>query len=85
LLSNIKTVTVVTTVPTVTILLLSVVTIPIAALYAASAAQITIRQAEGHYHPRVEAGWNTSPVVPASRKRRQKGYTISDETVKYGY
>jgi hypothetical protein len=33
----------------------------------------------------VEAGYNTSTVVPASRKRRQKGNTVSDETVKYGY
>jgi hypothetical protein len=33
----------------------------------------------------VEAGYNTSTVVPASRKRRQKGNTVSDETAKYGY
>jgi hypothetical protein len=35
--------------------------------------------------PRVEAGLNTSTVVPASRKRRQKGNAVSDETVKYSY
>jgi hypothetical protein len=34
---------------------------------------------------RVEAGKNTSTVVPARRKRRQKGNTVSDETVKYSY
>jgi hypothetical protein len=36
--------------------------------------------------PRVEAGKNTSTVVPASRKRRQKGNpVVSGETVIYGY
>jgi hypothetical protein len=35
--------------------------------------------------PRVEEGWNTSTVVPASRKRRQKGNTVSDEAVQYGW
>jgi hypothetical protein len=35
--------------------------------------------------PRVEAGQNTSTAVPANRKRRQKGNTVSDETVKCGY
>jgi hypothetical protein len=40
----------------------------------------------GFYVPRVEAGYSTSTVVPASRKRRrQNGNTVSDETVKYGY
>jgi hypothetical protein len=38
-----------------------------------------------HIYPRVEAGYNTSTAVPASRKRRQKGNTVSDEPVKYGY
>jgi hypothetical protein len=38
------------------------------------------------YYPRVEAGKNTSTVIPASRKRRQKGNpVVSDETVMYGY
>jgi hypothetical protein len=36
------------------------------------------------YIPRVKAGYNTSTVVPASRKRRQNGNTVSDETVKCG-
>jgi hypothetical protein len=32
--------------------------------------------------PRVEAGKNTSTVIPASRKRRQKGIpVVSGETV----
>jgi hypothetical protein len=35
--------------------------------------------------PRVEAGYNISAVVPANRKRRQKGNTVSDEEVKYSY
>jgi hypothetical protein len=35
--------------------------------------------------PRVEVGYNTSTVVPASRKRRRRGNTFSDETVMYGY
>jgi hypothetical protein len=35
--------------------------------------------------PRVEAGDNTSTAVPASRKRRRRGNTVSDETVMYGY
>jgi hypothetical protein len=36
--------------------------------------------------PRVEAGKNTSTVIPASRKRRRKGNpVVSDETVVYGY
>jgi hypothetical protein len=35
--------------------------------------------------PRVEVGYNTSTVVPASCKRRQKGNTVSDEMVEYGY
>jgi hypothetical protein len=36
--------------------------------------------------PRVEAGKNTSIVIPASRKRRRKGNpVVSDETVMYGY
>jgi hypothetical protein len=35
---------------------------------------------------RVEAGKNTSTVIPASHKRRQKGnLVITDETVIYGY
>jgi hypothetical protein len=39
-----------------------------------------------HKIPRVEAGKNTSTVIPASRKRRQKGnLVVSDETVMYGY
>jgi hypothetical protein len=34
----------------------------------------------------VEAGKNTSAVIPASRKRRRKGNpVVSDETVMYGY
>jgi hypothetical protein len=33
--------------------------------------------------PRVEAGKNTSTVIPASRKRRRKGNPV--ETVMYGY
>jgi hypothetical protein len=44
-----------------------------------------LRQADGQKLPRVEAGYNTSTVVPVSRKRRHKGNTVSDETVKYGY
>jgi hypothetical protein len=36
--------------------------------------------------PRVQAGKNTSTVIPASRKRRRKGNpVVSDETVMYGY
>jgi hypothetical protein len=36
--------------------------------------------------PRVEAGKNTSTVIPVSRKRRRKGNpVVSDETVMYGY
>jgi hypothetical protein len=35
--------------------------------------------------PRVEACKNTSTVVPASRKRRRSGNTVSDETVMYCY
>jgi hypothetical protein len=36
--------------------------------------------------PRVEAGKNTSTVIPACRKRRQKGNpVVSDKTVMYGY
>jgi hypothetical protein len=36
--------------------------------------------------PRVEAGRNTSTVIPTSRKRRRKGNpVVSDETVIYGY
>jgi hypothetical protein len=36
--------------------------------------------------PRVEASKNTSTVIPASRKRRQKGNpVVSGETVMYGY
>jgi hypothetical protein len=31
--------------------------------------------------PRVEAGKNTSTVIPASGKRRQKGKVVSGETV----
>jgi hypothetical protein len=39
-----------------------------------------------HSDPRVEAGKNTCTVIPASRKRRQKGNpVVSDETVMYGY
>jgi hypothetical protein len=37
------------------------------------------------FEPRVEAGYNTPTVVPASRKRQQTGNTVSDETVMYGY
>jgi hypothetical protein len=34
----------------------------------------------------VEAGKNTSTVIPASSKRRRKGNpVVSDETVMYGY
>jgi hypothetical protein len=34
----------------------------------------------------VEAGKNTSTVIPASRKRRRKGNpVVSDETLMYGY
>jgi hypothetical protein len=29
------------------------------------------------HHPRLEAGKNTSTVIPASRKRRRKGNRIS--------
>jgi hypothetical protein len=37
-------------------------------------------------NPRVEAGKNTSTVIPESRKRRWKGHpVVSDETVMYGY
>jgi hypothetical protein len=37
-------------------------------------------------YPRVEAGKNTSTVVPESRKRRRNGnLVVSDETVMYGY
>jgi hypothetical protein len=37
-------------------------------------------------NPRVEAGSNTSTVLPASRKGRRKGNPlVSDETVMYGY
>jgi hypothetical protein len=36
--------------------------------------------------PRVEAGRNTSAVIPASRKRRREGNpVVSEETVMYGY
>jgi hypothetical protein len=36
--------------------------------------------------PLVETGKNTSIVIPASRKRRQKGNpVVSDETLMYGY
>jgi hypothetical protein len=36
--------------------------------------------------PRVEAGKNTSTVIPASRKRRRKGNpVVSHETVMHGY
>jgi hypothetical protein len=36
--------------------------------------------------PRMEAGKNTSTVIPASRKRWRKGNSVvSDETVMYGY
>jgi hypothetical protein len=36
--------------------------------------------------PHVEAGKNTSTVIPAGRKRRRKGNpVVSDETVMYGY
>jgi hypothetical protein len=36
--------------------------------------------------PRVEAGKNTSAVIPASRKTRWKGNpAVSDETVMHGY
>jgi hypothetical protein len=31
-----------------------------------------------HLSPRVEAGKNTSTVIPASRKRRRKGNRISE-------
>jgi hypothetical protein len=38
------------------------------------------------YTPRVEAGKNTSTVIPVSRKRRQKGNpVVSEEAVMYGY
>jgi hypothetical protein len=38
------------------------------------------------YGPRVEAGKNTSTVIPVSRKRRRKGNpVVSDETVMHGY
>jgi hypothetical protein len=30
----------------------------------------------GHEYPRVEAGKNTSTVIPASRKRRRKGNPV---------
>jgi hypothetical protein len=37
-------------------------------------------------HPRVEVGYNTTTVIPASRKRRRKGNpVVSDETVMRGY
>jgi hypothetical protein len=37
------------------------------------------------HHPRVEAGKNTSTVIPASRKRQRKGNpVVSDDTVMYG-
>jgi hypothetical protein len=36
--------------------------------------------------PRVEAGKNTSTVIPASHKRRREGNpVVSDKTVMYGY
>jgi hypothetical protein len=36
--------------------------------------------------PHVEAGKNTSTVIPASRKRLREGNpVVSDETVMYGY
>jgi hypothetical protein len=36
--------------------------------------------------PRVEAGKNTSTVIPESRKRRRKGNpVVSDEVLMYGY
>jgi hypothetical protein len=36
--------------------------------------------------PRVEAGKNSSSVIPATRKRRRKGnLSVSDETAMYGY
>jgi hypothetical protein len=35
-------------------------------------------------NPRVEAGKDSSTVIPASRKRRRIG-NLSDETVMYGY
>jgi hypothetical protein len=36
----------------------------------------------GTSYPRVEAGKNTSPVIPVSRRRRRKGNpVVSDETV----
>jgi hypothetical protein len=38
-----------------------------------------------HVRYKLEAGYNTSTVVPANRKRRQKGNTVSEETVNYGY
>jgi hypothetical protein len=42
--------------------------------------------AETGKHPHVEAGKNTSAVIPASRKRRWKGNPVVwDKTVIYGY
>jgi hypothetical protein len=39
-----------------------------------------------HFVPRVEAGKNTSAVIPANRKRRRKGNpVVSGETVTFGY
>jgi hypothetical protein len=38
------------------------------------------------FSPRVGAGYNTSNLIPASRKRRRKGNpVVSGETVMYGY
>jgi hypothetical protein len=40
----------------------------------------------GNFNPRMEAGKNTSTVIPASRKRRQKrNPVVSDETVMFGF
>jgi hypothetical protein len=39
-----------------------------------------------YYIPRVEAGKNTSTIIPGSHKRGRKGTpVVSDETVMYGY
>jgi hypothetical protein len=50
----------------------------------------TVERTSNNFHffidPRVEAGKNTSTVIPASRKRRQKGNpVVSDETVMHAW
>jgi hypothetical protein len=47
---------------------------------------VKIGQCKVYIRPYVEAGKNTSTVIPASRKRRRKGNpAVSDETVMNSY